>query len=87
MGTVVAEIGSILASVIAASSLGAAIKAWFETRRKSPSVQMTLKSGDKTVVVNGDMSGEELQRIINELVTESEASSGDGSTPSGPAAP
>ncbi|MFG2882197.1 hypothetical protein ACGFYV_07710 [Streptomyces sp. NPDC048297] len=77
MGVIVAEVGSILASAIAGSSLVAAIAAWLKTRKKASDVQITVKRGGKTVVVKGDMSGEELQRILDKLAEDPDTPSHD----------
>ncbi|WP_437017803.1 effector-associated constant component EACC1 [Streptomyces sp. enrichment culture] len=75
MGPLIAEVGSIIASVIAASSFGAAITAWFTQRSAAPKTTVTLERDGKTVELSLDSTkdSEDLARILAELLESSDA--------------
>ncbi|MFF0733314.1 hypothetical protein ACFYVK_17025 [Streptomyces chartreusis] len=82
----IAEVGSVVVSLIAASSFGAAIKAWYESRVKDPkesrgkgrTVTVRLERDGQTVELSMDdmKDQEELQKILAELMDGSDVPEG-----------
>ena len=75
MGPLIAEVGSILASMVAASSLGVAIKAWFASRSRNPRPTVIIERDGKTIELPLDNAhdSDELQRIVATLMEDSDA--------------
>ena len=75
MGPLIAEVGSILASMVAASSLGVAIKAWFASRSRKPRTTVIIEPDGKTIELALDNAhdSDELQRIVATLMEDSDA--------------
>ncbi|MER6179468.1 hypothetical protein [Streptomyces sp. NPDC001652] len=76
MVPLIAEVGSVVASLIAASSFGAAIAAWFNRRlnKKPATTTVTIERDGKTIELPLDTihDSDELRRIVAEIMRDSD---------------
>ncbi|MCX4822812.1 hypothetical protein OG883_23520 [Streptomyces sp. NBC_01142] len=81
MGALIAEVGSILSGLIAASSVGVAVRTWLASRKNVATVTLKLERDGRTYEVSaGDTKDpEEMHRLLTELMENADTSTDEDS--------